>query len=381
MFITTLISYLFFNTKGILLEPDLTCEFREEIYLEDFIYKLDGTLKNNHKIDTSVVGKKEVKAIFKDEHGFYKVKTFEIEIKDKTAPIILISDSYTVTKGDLEKIEDKILCADDYDDNVKCNITGSYNLDEVGNYPLSISAVDNSSNTTTKQFTLNVIEEVKDINNNSNLVESFVDYQDIYKKYKNDDTLVGVDISKWQGEVDFQKLKESGVEFVILKIAGQQKLGGEIVMDPMFKDNIENAQAEGLKIGLYFYSYARNQKEARKQADYIIKNIKNYNIELPIAFDWENWELYNSFNLSFNSLNNVAKEFISRLEDKGYKTSLYSSQYYLENIWFAEDYDNIWVANYGNLTYQGEYSMWQLCSDGRVDGIDAYVDINVMYLD
>ena len=251
----------------------------------------------------------------------------------------------------------------------------------MGSYPLSISAVDNSSNTTTKQFTLNVIEEVKNINNNSNLVESFVDYQDIYKKYKNDDTLVGVDISKWQGEVDFQKLKESGVEFVILKIAGQQKLGGEIVMDPMFKDNIENAQAEGLKIGLYFYSYARNQKEARKQADYIIKNIKNYNIELPIAFDWENWELYNSFNLSFNSLNNVAKEFISRLEDKGYKTSLYSSQYYLENIWFAEDYDNIWVANYGNLTYQGKYSMWQLCSNGRVDGIDAYVDINVMYLD
>lgn len=380
IFLTTLIVYLFFNTKGIILKNNLTCNFREEVYLKDFIYKLDGTLKNNYRIDTSVVGKKSVKAIFKDKHGFYKVKTFEIEIKDKTPPTILVSDSYTVNVGHETLLEDSLLCADDYDDKVKCKITGSYNFSKVGSYPLTISASDNSGNTTTKEFVLNVIEDNGNISNNEDEKESFVDYREIYKKYKNDNTKIGVDISKWQRGIDFHKLKESGVEFVVLKIAGQKEIDGEIIMDPNFEVNIRNALAENLDVGLYFYSYAKTEKEAKRQADYIIKNIKDYKIELPIVFDWENWEEYNSFEISFNSLNKVAKAFIKRVEDKGYEGSLYSSQYYLENIWFSDDYDRVWVANYGNLTYKGKYNMWQLCSDGRVDGIDTYVDIDVMYL-
>ena len=68
------------------------------------------------------------------------------------------------------------------------------------------------------------------------------------------------------------------------------------------------------------------------------------------------------------------------LNKKGYQTLLYSSEYYLNNIWFAEDYDNIWLANYGTINYQGKYDLWQLCSDGKVEGINEYVDIDIMYL-
>lgn len=361
------------------MKTDLNCDFREEVYLKDFIYKLDGTLKNNYKIDTNKVGEQKVKAIFQDKHGFYKVKTFTIKVQDVTSPVIMVNEEYTVKKGYDGNLEDDILCADDTDDNIICNITGSYNLDSVGTYPLTITATDNSNNTTTKSFNLNVIEPSK-VNDDNNKEESFVAYKDIYSKYKSDNTLIGVDISKWQKEVDFSKLKESGVEFVILKIAGQQKINGDIVMDPNFEKNIEDALKQNIKVGLYFYSYAKTEKEAKKQADYIINNIKDYNIELPIAFDWENWDNYNDFHLSFNSLNNIAKAFMEELEKKGYKTWLYSSEYYLDTIWFSEDYNNIWLANYGKINYKGTYDIWQLCSDGKVDGINEYVDIDVLYL-
>lgn len=378
LLITTSISYLFINTKSILLVPNLTCNFREEVYLKDFIYKLDGTLQNNYKIDTNTVGKKNLKAVYKDKHGFYKVKTFTIEIKDVTPPTILVNEEYTVTKGYTKKIEDEILCADDYDDDISCNLTGSYNLDEIGSYPLTLTATDNSNNITTKNFTLNVIEE--NSSKDKTEEESYVSYEDIYKKYKTDNTLIGVDISRWQKEVDFKKLKENNVEFVILKVGGQSKIKGKMKLDPNFKTNIENALKENLKVGIYFYSYAKTTKEAKKQAEFVLEAIKDYNIELPIAFDWENWNNYNDFNLSFNSLNNIAKAFNSEIEENGYKSLLYSSEYYLNTIWFSEDYDNIWLANYGKVTYQGEYDIWQLCSDGKVEGIDTYVDIDIMYL-
>ena len=68
------------------------------------------------------------------------------------------------------------------------------------------------------------------------------------------------------------------------------------------------------------------------------------------------------------------------INNSGYKSNLYSSEYYLENIWFNNDYKNIWLANYGIIKYQGKYDMWQLCSDGKVDGINTFVDIDVLYL-
>ena len=274
------------------------------------------------------------------------------------------------------------MCADDYDDNVKCSILGKYNLKKVGTYNLKITATDSSKNNTTKEFTLNVVAKESNTQNQTDN-NSFVDYNDVYKKYKTNKTEIGIDISKWQKKIDFNKLKASGVEFVILKIGGQKELNGKTIMDPKFKKNIEAATKANLKIGLYFYSYAKSPQEAKNQARFIIKEIRksNYKIDLPIAFDWENWLEYNKFNISFNSLNNIAKSFIKEINSSGYQATLYSSEYYLDTIWFAEDYDNIWVANYGNLTHKPKYKLWQMCSDGKVDGINNYVDIDILYKD
>lgn len=374
--------YLFLNTKDILLVSDLTADFRDKVYLKDFVYKLDGTLKNNYKIDTNKVGTQEIKAIYQDKHGFYKTKRFTIEVKDVVAPTIMLSGDYTVTKGYDGKLEDDILCADDTDDQVECKISGGYNLDEVGIYPLKITAKDKSNNKTSLKFNLNVVDKQ---NNNTNSdqeddMSKATKYEDVYKKYKTNNTLVGIDVSKWQKDIDFNKLKEQNVEFIFIKIAGQRQINGKIELDPKFKTNIEEAKKHGIAVGVYFYSYARSQEEARKQARYIVKNIKNYDIELPIVFDWENWLEYNKFKLSFNSLNLIAKAFMDEVEKNGYDSLIYSSEYYLENIWFKEDYNNIWIAKYGNLEHKPSYKVWQLCSDGKIDGIDKYIDIDVMYL-
>ena len=372
---------MFLNTKGILLKQDLTCNFREKIYLKDFIYKLDGKLQNNHQIDTNKVGYQNLKAIYKDKFGFYKVKTFKIEIKDVTPPTILINESYTVKNTYEGRLEDDIICVDDTDDNIKCEINGSYNLADSGIYPLTITAKDKSGNKEEKTFKLNVIEDIKKNNITPNQEESFISYSDTYQKYKQENTLIGIDVSKWQEEIDFHKLKENNVEFVMIKLGGQKDINSKLELDSKFNQNIERALKENIKVGIYFYSYAKNIKQAKEQANFIIKNLKNYQLELPIAFDWENWKEYNKFNLSLNSLNNIAKTFMETLKSKGYKTLLYSSNYYLDNIWFKEDYKNIWIANYGNLEDSYKYNMWQLCSDGKVEGINSYVDIDIMYLD
>ena len=377
--ILSIMFYIVITTTGIILKPNIKCNFRDEVYLKDYIYKLDGVLQNNHKIDTNYVGEKELKIIYKNKYGFYKTKKFNIEIKDITPPTILVNNDLIIEQGYEKKIEDRVLCADDYDDDIKCELDGSYNLEQPGTYPLSMTATDKSNNSTTKKFNLVVTKSKEQISNKESL--EFVSYEDIYKKYKNNNNLIGVDISKWQEEVDFKKIKENNVEFVMLKLGGQKDKGSKLELDPTFKNNIEEAQKEGLKVGIYFYSHASSIKEAKKQASFVLNNIKNYNIDLPIAFDWENWTTYNSYNISFNSLNNIAKAFMNEIKSSGYKTLLYSSEYYLDNnIWFYKDYKNVWLANYGKVEYLGNYDMWQLCSDGRITGINTYVDIDILYL-
>ena len=373
----SIIFYIIITTTGIILKTNLKCNFQDEVYLKDFIYKLDGELQNNHKIDTNDVGNQELKIIYKNKYGFYKTKKFNIEIKDITPPTILVNDELIIEKGYNQNIENKILCADDYDDNIKCELNGSYNLEQPGTYPLSITATDKSNNSTNKKFNLVVTNPQKTEYKQS---LKFVSYDDIYNKYKNNNNLIGIDISKWQEEIDFKTIKENKVEFVIIKLGGQKERGNKPELDPTFKNNIEQAIKEGLKVGVYFYSQAKSVNEAKKQADFVIKNIKNYNIELPVAFDWENWATYNDYHISFNSLNNIAKAFLTEINILGYKSILYSSEYYLNNIWFSKDYKNIWLAKYGTVQYNGNYDIWQLCSDGKVKGINTYVDIDILYL-
>ncbi len=369
----------FMSTDDLIFKKELTFQFREKVRINELIRKLNGRLVDNTYIDTDTVGKRKVKVSYYNHYGFIENKVVEVEIQDVTSPTIVVNSIYTVEKGSISNLLDTIFCADDYDDQVVCEIEGDYDLKRVGKYDLKITARDQSKNYSSKEFTLKVIEK-EVATKPSEPKEIFTKFQDIRKKYKNNTTMVGLDLSKWQEEVDFPKIKEQGVEFVMIKIGGQKKKNGDIVMDPKFVTNIQAALENDLKVGVYFYSYATTTKEAIKQADWIVKNLKEYDITLTIAFDWENWSNYTSFHLSFHSLNNIAKAFLDRVEQRGYQSLLYSSKYYLENVWYEEEYTN-WIAHYTTDSKDKEnYYMWQLCSDGKIEGINGYVDIDIMYL-
>lgn len=378
LIVLTTIVYLKLTTnEGIIINDNLTVEFRSDAYISTFIKKIDGKLVGDYKVDTSEVGYKDVNITFKNQYGFITAKKITIKVIDVTSPTIIVSNPYNVVKESIETLEEEIFCADDYDDLISCKINGKYDLNKVGKYDLEIVATDNSGNTTTKEFTLNVVEKKSTTNQNS--TTSYTSFRDVYNKYKDNNTLIGLDISKWQGNVDYAKLKEQGVDFVMLKIGGQTKIDGEFAVDPKFYDNIEVAFANDIKVGVYFYSYAKSINEAIEQADWIIKKLDDYDIDMPIVFDWENWNSYTKFHISFHTLNKIASSFIDRVEELGYEGVLYSSKYYLENIWYNNNYTN-WLAYYNDeFNDYKDYYMWQMCSNGKIDGIEGYVDIDIMH--
>ena len=191
--------------------------------------------------------------------------------------------------------------------------------------------------------------------------------------------MIGIDVSAWQGDIDFNNVKDENVEFAMIRVGYGYNSENENILDKRFYDNFAKAKESNIKIGLYFYSYAKSEKEAISQADWIVNKLNKQNIDLPIAFDFEDWQNFNSYNLSLTDLNNIAQAFMNRIEKHGYKSMLYGSYYYLQNIWDTQN-KNIWLAHYSDKTdYPNDYQIWQLSNVGKVNGINTDVDINVLY--
>ena len=369
------------ENKGIKILPkvvikfkeDLTVPFLSEVKVSDFIENITATIVDDYTIDTSILGKKEINFELINEDNKKFSYSFNINIIDNTPPVVLLEDNYTVIKGSEISIANKIICGDDVDENPKCEIIGDYDMNKSGVYPLKFYAEDKSGNVTSKSFNLTVV------NPRSN---GYISFNDVQSVYKNADTEIGIDISEWQDTPDFDKLAASGVEFIMLRVGTSRGTNGSYYLDKSFKYNIENANRVGIPVGVYFYSYASTKEQALKDAQWVYEQIKDYNISLPITFDWEDWSYFSSYNISFNTLTNIANTFLDFFKEKGYDTLLYSSKLYLEQAWQKVNHP-IWLAHYtqnlGQSTYQGEYTYWQICDDGRIDGIEGDVDFNIRY--
>ena len=381
MFLIWLYHYLRIKNARIevVLKNNLTAEFTEEKKVSDFIESINGNIIDNYVINTTSLGKKEIKFQFKNDQNIIVPYEYEIEVIDTVQPVVWLSNVYQVTKGSNTNLTDKILCGDNQDNKPKCTVEGNYDLNTVGDYPLLFKAEDKSGNITEKQFILRVIEPSNTNAPRTTVEPTYTDFNQAKNQYKTDKTQIGIDVSGWQGEIDFEKIKNAGVEFIMIRVGGTRGTNGEYFVDKYFKRNIEEANKYGIKAGIYFYSYANSKESAMKDAKWVIKQIKDYDIDLPIAFDWEEWAYFNDYNLSFFGLTSMAESFLETIEDAGYEGMLYSSKSYLENIWLPTKYD-IWLAHYTIQTnYQGKYKLWQLCENGKIDGIDGAVDINVMY--
>lgn len=380
-----IILVVYFNNKivddnsGFTLKNSLKCNVFDKVTVRDFIINKDLKIIKSDKINTKTLGIKEVSFIYLNDNGKKRRGTFKVDVVDDEAPLIWLNESYYIKVNSEDNLNKKIMCADNYDSNPKCEIKGDYDLTTPGNYNLNYVATDSSNNISNVNFTLKVYGEV---NNKNNVTKkSFTNFSDVLKDYKTDNNEIGIDVSKWQGDVDFEKVKNAGATFVMIRLGIQDGVNGKYVIDPYFEKNIKSATNAGLKVGVYFYSYADSLKEAKKQAKWVVKNIRKYNVTLPVAFDWECYSSFNQMELSLFGLNEISNEFLKTVKKEGYSVMLYGSKNYLNSVWKYNNYD-VWLAHYNKKTdYDKSYVMWQMCQNGKIDGIGALVDINVLYHD
>lgn len=355
-------------------DVNLDLDIYKEANVSDFSSQIPCL--EDHKFDTDKLGEYDYSYRCNSDEDMYRINV-KYNVLDREKPLVLARDSYSVTRNYDKPVSELMLAIDNYDKDITKEIIGEYDLTRVGNYNLTLNVKDSSGNISSNDFVLKVIEKT---NNKTTTSNSFLAFSEMRDKYKTNDTKVGIDVSKWQGDIDFSKVKAAGAEFVMIRIGYQDGFDGEYVVDPYYEKNIAGALENGLDVGVYFYTYSKNSEEAVKQAEWIVEKLNGQKLALPIVFDWESWSSLNSIKTSIHDFNEMANAFLAKVTEKGYEGMLYSSKNYLEKIWYKSDYKT-WLAHYTfNTNYEGDYYMWQMCSDGRIDGIKGDVDIDILYL-
>ena len=202
------------------------------------------------------------------------------------------------------------------------------------------------------------------------------------KQYETSGTSLGIDVSKYQGNINWSKVKQDGIDFAMIRVGYRGYGNGKIVMDPYFKKNIEGALANNIHVGIYFYSVAKNEMEALEEANFTINAIKGYNITYPVAFDLEDFNRHRLAGVSYEQLNKNAITFLNKIQSAGYTAMHYGSKSTFGPIWNMNNLNKykVWLAHYTDKTnYAGKYNMWQYTSNGIVNGISGRVDLNIAY--
>ena len=196
--------------------------------------------------------------------------------------------------------------------------------------------------------------------------------------------VLGIDVSYAQGAIDWNRVAKAGIKFAIIRAAFRGYGTGRIVADEWFERNIKGATAAGIKVGVYFFSQAVNEKEGAEEADYIVNQIRNYKVTLPVVIDTEYVSDSRARgNLISKEIRTAAvKAFCEKSLQRGYTPMIYASTSWLNNQLDMRKLSayKVWVAQYySRVTYNGKYQCWQYSSSGSVDGISNRVDMNYWY--
>ena len=184
----------------------------------------------------------------------------------------------------------------------------------------------------------------------------------------------GIDVSRWQGSIDWASAAANDVSFVMI---GTRSKG---TVDPYFQANVKGASEAGLKVGAYIYSLAATEDMAREEADFVLNLVKDYPISFPIAFDAEDSATLGT--LPPAEVSKVINAFCQRIEDAGYYPIVYANDNWLANkIDLSTMHHDIWVARYGAKHKYSDPIMWQVSSSGSIAGINGNVDIDFLYKD
>ena len=194
----------------------------------------------------------------------------------------------------------------------------------------------------------------------------------------------GIDVSKHQGEIDWQQVAEDGVEFAFIRVGLRGYGTGKLVEDEYFEQNVQGALSAGIKVGVYIYSQAINEEELLEEANLVLEKIAPYRIECPVVFDVEKVSGSNGrMNaLSLEERTNLTLLFCQTIENAGYKPMIYHNMEMgalMLDLETLEDYDK-WFAYYNpDFYYPYEYKIWQYSHKGSVKGIQGEVDLNISF--
>ena len=193
---------------------------------------------------------------------------------------------------------------------------------------------------------------------------------------------MGIDVSKWNGSIDWNAVKNSGVNYVIIRVGYRGSSQGALIEDPKFKTNIKGATAAGLKVGVYFFTQAVDEVEAVQEASMVLDRISGYKISYPVFLDVEGSGGRGDA-IDSATRTAVCKAFCNTIKNAGYTPGVYANKTWLTSKMDAGALSGykIWLAQYAKTpTYTGRYDLWQYRSDGKVSGISGKVDLNISYL-
>ena len=213
-------------------------------------------------------------------------------------------------------------------------------------------------------------------------------------QYETDEITTGIDVSEFQGNIDWKAVADSGIDFAMIRVGYRGMKNGEIKEDACAKYNLQEASKNGLKIGAYFFSTAVTEEEAKEEAEWTKNLLSGYPVTYPVAYNCEGFQNPSSrqFDLSVEERTKLADAFLGSIEEGSYTGMFYAAKNELDdnNLWNADDLSlnyRIWVAQYSDQTwpektksdYTGDHVMWQYTNQGKLDGIKGAVDFNVAY--
>ncbi len=231
------------------------------------------------------------------------------------------------------------------------------------------------------ELELNKLDADKFIVNDKDLSTYTIEYRDgNFEGYK------GIDVSKFQGDIDWEKVAEDGVDFAFVRAGYRGYETGKLVEDEKCKENIENALKNHINTGVYFYTQAISEEEAVEEAEFVIDIVKDYDINYPIAFDLEvvGEEIARTNGLSAEERVKIVKAFCEKIEEAGYTPMLYGN---LATMFSMVEYEEVldyekWFAYYDTeLYFPYDLAVWQYSCTGSVDGIEGECDLNLSFKD
>lgn len=191
----------------------------------------------------------------------------------------------------------------------------------------------------------------------------------------------GIDVSSWQGNIDWQQVKDSGVEFVIIRVGGRGTTEGNIYPDEMCQTYYEGAKAAGLKVGAYFFSQSVTEEEAVEEAEYVLDVVKDWDLEMPIVYDWEYiGDGARTDNMVAGLLTEMAKAYCDTVKNAGYDPMIYFGRSQSADLLILPELEEygFWLAMYNPIMdYPYKIDIWQYTETGSVPGISGNVDLNL----